>query len=216
MYFDNTWQKDQCLDESSEDDNYSNMEINNDVHAPRSPSCESESESEQDDLRQAVLNHEIWDETLLDEVDEDMCENHRVPSVDVNPGQRPSYRTLFNCLMILLAYFWTYFPVPNNAMEFLLLSLKRFFEALAFSNNWFAAFALAFPGSLYLFRKEIGLTEDKFIKFVVCPSCNATYKFEDCHRTVGIAMFQRRAPPHLFGFRIIDSRVCVNPVVLFS
>jgi hypothetical protein len=114
-----------------------------------------------------------------------MCENHCVPSVDVNPGQRPSYHTLFNCLVILLAYFWTYYPVPNNAMEFLLLSLKRFFEALAFSNNWFAAFALAFPGSLYLFRKEIGLTEDKFIKFVVCPSCNATYKFEDCHRTVG-------------------------------
>ncbi|CAB3980414.1 Hypothetical predicted protein [Paramuricea clavata] len=189
------------------------MEINNDVHAPRSPSCESESESEQDDLRQAVLNHEIWDETLLDEVDEDMCENHRVPSVDVNPGQRPSYRMLFNCLMILLAYFWTYFPVPNNAMDFLLLSLKRFFEALAFSNNWFAAFALAFPGSLYFGKKSV-LLKISLSNLLFAPRVMLRTSLKTVIELSGIARFQRRA--RLFGFRIIDSRVCVNPVVLFS
>lgn len=186
----NSWEKDPSLGNSS-DDEISYIEIddsNSHDHWHCSPNHghrHSESESSDDLLHQALLGHEIWDEVLDDEIDEDTTENPKIPSVDIDPPQHPSNRTLLNCLVILLAFFWTYFPIPDNAMEFLLLSLKRFFQAASFSNNWFATFALAFPGSLYLFRKEIGLVGDKFTKYVVCPTCCAVYKFEDSFRTVG-------------------------------
>ena len=68
-------------------------------------------------------------------------------------------------------------------MEFLLLSLKSFFQAASFStsNNWIATFALAFSGSLYLFRRQVGLVGDKFTKYVVCPTCCSLYRFEECY-----------------------------------
>ena len=58
-------------------------------------------------------------------------------------------------------------------MDFLLLSLKRFFETLALTHHWFTAFSLAFTGSLYLFRREIW------------PNCSSVYTFNDCYRSVG-------------------------------
>ena len=154
---DNSWRKDPNLDSSSEDESFL-MEIdqNHPTQSPNSSHMHSHtdlSDSEMVDDCHSLLNHEIWDEVSSDEIDEDTLDNVNVPSVDIHPTQRPSYSTLLNCLVVLLAYFWTYFPIPNNAMEFLLLSLKRFFETAAHSHNMFAAFALAFPGSLYLLRK---------------------------------------------------------------
>ena len=70
-------------------------------------------------------------------------------------------------------------------MEFLLSSLKRFFETLALTNHWFSAFSVAFPGSLYLFQRAISLTGDKFSKYVVFPNCSSIYTFKDCYRLVG-------------------------------
>ena len=183
----NSWQRDPCLGDSSDgESNY--MEIDqSSSYVPCSPGHSHDSESDSGDgfLKQPLLNREIWDDVLDHEVNEDTFENPNIPSVDVDQPSRPSNRTLLNCLVVLLAFFWTYFPIPDNAMEFLLLSLKRLFQAASFSNNWFATFALAFPGSLYLFRKEIGLVGDKFTKYVVCPRCCALYEFENSYRTVG-------------------------------
>ena len=122
---------------------------------------------------------------LPSEIDKDFNENSNVPFANVDQPQSRSYRLLLNCLLILLAYFWTFFPIPDNAMEFLLLSLKRCFETLSFTNPWCTAFAVAFPGSLYLFRKEMGLVGHKFDKYVVCPNCSSVYTFKDSYRQVG-------------------------------
>ena len=48
-----------------------------------------------------------------------------------------------------------------------------------------AGLTAAFPGTLYYFRKEIGLVKDDFEKYVVCPKCHALYKFNDCYNAVG-------------------------------
>ncbi len=181
----NTWERDPDLGSSSNDDSDEYMQIDNDNFSPpSSPLFHDHSDSDVDeDL--GLLDQEIWDEVLPNEIDEDFSGNTNLPSVEANQPQSRSYRTLLNCLLILLAYFWTFFPVPDNAMDFLLLSLKRFFETLAFTNHWFTAFSIAFPGSLYLFQREIGLTGDKFTKYVVCPNCSSVYTFEDCYRRVG-------------------------------
>ena len=121
----------------------------------------------------------------MNDIDEDFTENHEVPSIEVNSTTRSSSHTLVNCLIMLLAYFWTYFRISDVAMEFLLSFLKNFFDIVALSNNWFAGLAFAFPGTLYYFRKEIGFVKDKFIKYVVCPNCCALYTFENSYRTVG-------------------------------
>ena len=85
----------------------------------------------------------------------------------------------------MLTYFWTYFHISDNGMEFFLLAgLKRSFEISALPSQLMAGLAKTFPGSLYYFRKEISLVNDTFIKYVVCSKCHALYKCDDCYHTV--------------------------------
>ena len=77
-------------------------------------------------------------------------------------------------------------------MEFLLAGLRRFFEISGASSQWIAGLALEFPGTLYYFRKEIGLGDDVFVKYVVCPKCHALYEFEKCFDTVGTSRVSKK------------------------
>ena len=43
------------------------------------------------------------------------------------------------------------------------------------------SFAALFPKSLHLLKKQLGIDQDKFIKYVVCPKCDTLYKFDDCY-----------------------------------
>ena len=135
-----------------------------------------------------VLNSEIWDEVIANDVDEDFPEKgDSLPTIEVNStsSSRRFNGAFIRCLIVLLVYFWTFFRISDGAMEFLLSGLKKILEVAAMTNNWFTAIAFGFPGSLYYFRKEIGLVRDTFTKYVVCPKCHALYKFENCYRTVG-------------------------------
>ena len=77
-------------------------------------------------------------------------------------------------------------------MEFLLAGLKRFFEIVGASNQWVYGLAIAFPGTLYYFRKEIGLVNDVFVKYVVCPKCHALYEFEKCFNKIGTSRVSKK------------------------
>ena len=136
-----------------------------------------------------LLDHEVWDEADICDVEDDFpqatgCKS--VPSVDVNINSRSCSLNILlgRCLMVLLAYFWTSFNISDNGMEFLLAGLKKCFEIAAASSQWMAGLALVFPGTLYFFRKEIGLVNDMFVKYVVCP-CHKLYEFENCYHSVG-------------------------------
>ena len=138
--------------------------------------------------RDDLLYHEVWDDTQRAEIDEDFLEqNETPPSVDVqttNSGLvHPLNRAFTHCFVIFLAYFWTCFCISDNGMEFLLSGLKRLFDLFGESSNWFAG--IAFPGSLYCFKKQLGPGKDKFKKYVMCPKCHSLYEFEDCYHTVG-------------------------------
>ena len=80
----------------------------------------SESEGCSDEFSQEeLINHEFLDEVLDNDVDEDTLETQYSTYVDVD-GQHeiPSNRTSLNCLVVLLAFFWTYFPFPITQLNF--------------------------------------------------------------------------------------------------
>jgi hypothetical protein len=135
------------------------------------------------------LDNEVWDEAGIGDIQEDFPHhgNESLPSVNVHVNSRCGSLNLLlaRCLMIMLAYFWTSFHISDNGMEFLLAGLKRWFEIAGSSSQWMASLAVAFPGTLYFFRKEIGLDDDKFVKHVVCPKCHSLYEFDKCHQTMG-------------------------------
>ncbi|CAB4011940.1 Hypothetical predicted protein [Paramuricea clavata] len=134
-----------------------------------------------------LLTNEIWEEVGADEVENDFPQNDSLPSVNVrmNSPCRSLNVLMARYLVVLLAYFWISFHVSDNGMEFLLGSLKRFLKIAGASSQWIAGLAIAFPGTLYYFRKEIGLVNDVFVKYVVCPKCHALYEFNKCHHREG-------------------------------
>ena len=87
-----------------------------------------------------LLNNEIWDEAGVCDIKDDFPQNESLPNVNehVSSTCRNLNVLLARCLVILLAYFWTYFHVSNNDMEFLLAGLKRFFEIAGASSHWIA------------------------------------------------------------------------------
>lgn len=70
-------------------------------------------------------------------------------------------------------------------MDYLLSALKRYFESFSMSSSLFAGLAVAFAGTVYCFKKQLGLTKDQFEKYVGRPKCHSLYTFEECHETVG-------------------------------
>ena len=47
------------------------------------------------------------------------------------------------------------------------------------------ALPLLFGDTLYCFKKELGLANDRFKKYVVCFRCHSLYTFEECYHRVG-------------------------------
>ncbi|CAH3161327.1 unnamed protein product [Pocillopora meandrina] len=154
----------------------------------------------------AVLVHDI----LLPESDADMLYHERVgpeltrqvwnladedingdfpiipeqyPSVYVNPAQ--GLQDSFNCIIrwiLLVLCLWSSFSViSDNAMEILLEFLRAVFDSLATVVPGIGSFAALFPKSLHLLKKQLGIDQDNFIKYVVCPKCDTLYNFDDCY-----------------------------------
>ena len=106
----NTWKKDPDLASSSSDDSEQFMEVDNDSISPPSSLLFHDHNDSEVGEGQGLLDQEIWDGVLPNEIDEDFNGRPNLPSVDANQPQSASYRTLLNCLLILLAYFLDFFP----------------------------------------------------------------------------------------------------------
>ena len=89
---------------------------------------------------------------------------------------------------VFFNYFHTFGSVLTfqiTEWNFLLVGLKKWFEIAGSASKWVAGLAVAFPGTLYYFRKEIGLVNDALVKYVICPKCHALYEFDKCCHNVG-------------------------------
>ena len=126
---------------------------------------------------------EIWDLTN-EEVDADFSQAKEVPSVNVTEPERSlqNGRTIIRWVLLFLCLWASFCSISDNALEILLLFIRAAFDSLATVFPVVAGFAAMFPQSLHLFRKHLGIDNDKFTKYVVCPKCHSLYKFEDCYK----------------------------------
>ena len=72
--------------------------------------------------------------------------------------------------------------ISNFAIVCLLRFMKYFIRALgvAFHCHDLAGVAESMPLSLKTVHKIFGIANSEYISYVVCPSCQSVYHFEDC------------------------------------
>ena len=86
--------------------------------------------------------------------------------------------------LLLFLFSWqSGFSVTDTAMEMLLKFLSRFFWLVGSfdENSNFAKIAKLMPNTLYKLKRHLGLlSNDDFVKYVVCPKCKTLYDYKDC------------------------------------
>ncbi len=85
-------------------------------------------------------------------------------------------------------------------------------SSISFSNNLLTTFALAFPGSLYLFRKEIGLVGINLLSTLFARHVVLYINLKIAIKPSVAIRFQINAPS--FVFQTIGKGACVNNEVL--
>ena len=129
------------------------------------------------------LTRQVWN--LADEdIDGDFpVIPEQYPSVYVNPAQglQDSFNCIIRWILLVLCLWSSFCVISDNAMEILLEFLRAVFDSLATVVPGIGSFAALFPKSLHLLKKQLGIDQDKFIKYVVCPKCDTLYNFDDCY-----------------------------------
>jgi hypothetical protein len=106
------------------------------------------------------------------DTEENACEF--TPSADI-PS---SLRLLFVFLLM-----WQYlFHVSDAGIAILIVFLHNFLRLLSSlsQSEFLNRIAAACPTSLYSTRKILGVRDDCFRQYVVCPKCNSIYELEQC------------------------------------
>ena len=83
----------------------------------------------------------------------------------------------------LFAFLWQFLHhVSNSAIVCLFRFMKYFVKALgvAFHCNDLVDVANSMPLSLQTVHKMFGIANSDFETYIVCPSCQSVYHFEDC------------------------------------
>lgn len=129
------------------------------------------------------LTRQVWDLT-----DEDIDSDFptipgKYPSVNVNPAQgaQESINSIIQWILLFLCLWSSFCVISDNALDILLQFLRAVFDSLATVVPAIGHFAALFPKSLHLFKKQLGIDQDKFVKYVVCPKCHTLYNFDDCY-----------------------------------
>ena len=129
------------------------------------------------------LTRQVW--SLTDEdIDTDFPTiPGQYPSVNLNPAQGLQERMniIIRWILLFLCLWSSFCVISDNAVEILLEFLRAIFDSLATVIPAIGSFAALFPKSLHLLKKQLGFDQDRFIKYVVCPKCEALYNFDDCY-----------------------------------
>ena len=137
-------------------------------------------------MRPDVLK-EFWDITDED-VNKDFPQGQsQLPLVYIfeTPSSLHAHAKIIVRWMLIFLCLWSSFcSLSDNAFDILLAFLRAVFESMGAIFPLVASFAVLFPKSLHLLRKQLGIDQDKFIKYVVCPKCHSLYNFDDCYETL--------------------------------
>ena len=87
--------------------------------------------------------------------------------------------------MIFLASWQFAFDISNRAMNLLIKFFYKFMSLLAkfIANDRLHQLRDQFPSSHSQIYKLLGLSDDAFIEFVICPNCYLLYHYDDCVET---------------------------------
>ena len=170
-----------------------------DVHLIQGGTC-CDSDSDQDCIYRARMQpdilKEVWD-MAVDDVDADFGEGClQEPSVDVFQRSRlqDHARQIVRWVLIFLCLWSSFCSLSENALDILLGFLRAVFYSMGMVFPVVASFAVLFPRSVHSLRKQLGIDQDKFVKYVVCPKCHQMYNFNDCYETVRGTKVARKCP----------------------
>ena len=90
----NSWKSDEGLFESSSGDETTFIEIGHDI--PHPVNNGSDVDDPKREPVNEIINNKVWDDTLVNDIDEHFTENDKVPSIEVNPSTHSCSRTSAN------------------------------------------------------------------------------------------------------------------------
>lgn len=134
---------------------------------------------------QPEILKEVWN-LAGEEVDADFPQDgSKMPSVDVYHTSivHENAKCIIRWMLIFLCLWSSFCSLSDNALEILLAFLRAVFDSMGSFFPVIASFAVLFPRSVHLLRKQLGIDQDQFIKYVVCPKCHHLYNFDDCYDT---------------------------------
>ena len=101
-----------------------------------------------------------------------------LPTASSSPANLKYLKYLLSFIVI-----WQFiFTISNAAITSLLCFLKWFTAIIgkAFNRSHIAEMGNSIPVTIKSVHHVIGLESDDFINYVVCPSCNSVYEYNDC------------------------------------
>ena len=125
-------------------------------------------------------------EELLCEDEEDNDTHTSRKGIPIHPAVR---------LFLLFILMWQcYFHVSDAGIAVLFLFLHHFLRLLSSlsGSKFIQTLAEASPLLLYSVQKLLGVNENGFIQYVVCPKCHSIYDFAQCVETVGGSKISKR------------------------
>ena len=128
---------------------------------------------------------ENWEECI-----DDICEDFRssieeTPTVPIDLHETPTTMNLGSTIVLWLLHFLVSLQrkhtIPAVALNALLKFLSTVFQVLSPFSEMMATVAKECPSSLYGLHKKLGIKNDDFLKYVVCPddSCCALYTYDE-------------------------------------
>ena len=104
------------------------------------------------------------------------------PSVDVNPSQglREYINSVLQWILLFLCLQSSFCVISDNALEILLEFFRAVFDSLAAVVLSVGSFAALFPKSLHLLKKQLGIDQDRSLKYVVCPLQVTSLSLSEC------------------------------------
>lgn len=130
---------------------------------------------------------EIWDDVEESEGDFERCEDASEDSASQDQNQSPNHdhkqtkiEVLVMWMMLFLASWQSQHGVTDTALAVFIKFICQFFWLLGMIDTTMESLSKLFPKSHYKLKKALGITNDDFYKYVVCPKCKTLYKYEDC------------------------------------
>ena len=91
------------------------------------------------------------------------------------------YNRVIRAFLLFLFFWQSLFRISDSAIGLMLSFLLKFFSLAGVWLNVDVLSDLAqkFPGTIFGAKKFLGRLKDQFVRYVVCPSCNKLYLFQE-------------------------------------